>query len=837
MKRVKFSLNIFVIAACTLLITTCDLFRKKESDELSVANTSLDFLADDDQEIYVDVKTNVKSWDAIPSTNWIKLDKDAKGFYVTVDKHTATDRDRTGRITVEAGNADRVTVNLKQAAARINSLSVSPPSISFAANETGAKTATVSTDAATWDATMDPSEWLTLEKTGNSLKVTVNSMNTVQSQRSAPIIVTAGNAAPVTVVVTQAGTTANTLSVEPTSIQYATNETGTKSAVITTSAASWDAASSADWLSFSKDGNTLKVTVHTLSTSQRNAVITVTAVNAPPVSIDVTQAATVSNTLSVNPATIDFAAGETGVKTATIVTDAASWDATVSEGWVTLDKQTNTLRVTVNTLNTGSALRSATINVTAGNANPVAVTVRQEPTESNTLSVHPTSIHFLSGETDAKTVTITTNAASWDAKTSYNWINIEKDGVTLKVTPNSLNRDVSQRSASINVTAGDADPVTIQVTQEPTASSIITYTKSEGEYWGNYYNSGTGNFELWLYTDATEQIGIRIEGFCALATNSANFRLDAGTYTLASSGAVRTFFPGSVKDDKVSPTYLFDRNSSKFTLITGGTITVALSGSTYTISGNLTGQDANNGTAVNDINISYLGSISFTDKTGGGGPSFNDIANSAYAATGTPMPTTGTPAPNSWTGQITPNSGNQNYRISNWARISNYYVYVKYNNGNLILDTTTKLGELSGSGVSYDIYCRPVYQSGTSVYILTEYSVTYDKASRTLDFSGTYNGNAVSVGFVGQNKNTGAWSYFGDTQVRNAKLVLTSTSSASPQSAGNNHLENRKRILPNNMSSSSNRMVIDESKLEKIPVTEMLLLNGQTITPSNVLLK
>ena len=83
----------------------------------------------------------------------------------------------------------------------------------------------------------------------------------------------------------------------------------------------------------------------------------------------------------------------------------------------------------------------------------------------NTLSVGSSSLSFSASETATKTTTVTTNASSWNFNCSASWLKVEKQGNTLKVTPNSANTGSSQRTASITVSAGTAKNVTVQVTQ------------------------------------------------------------------------------------------------------------------------------------------------------------------------------------------------------------------------------------------------------------------------------------------------------------------------------------------------------------------------------------
>ena len=165
--------------------------------------------------------------------------------------------------------------------------------------------------------------------------------------------------------------------------------------------------------------------------------------------------------LSVNPISITFATNEIIPRTLDVITSAKSWDATTTVSWLTIEKQSNTLKLTP-TANTETTERSATVTVTAENANPVIVNVTQAG--MNSLSVNPVSISFAANETVAKTVSITTDAASWDATTTVSWLTIEKQSNTLKLTP-TANTETTERSATVTFTAENANPVIVNVTQ------------------------------------------------------------------------------------------------------------------------------------------------------------------------------------------------------------------------------------------------------------------------------------------------------------------------------------------------------------------------------------
>jgi hypothetical protein len=356
---------------------------------LSISPESLSFDASETGSKPVEITTNASSWDAKADASWIKLEKQGTTLKVSVDANSSTS-DRNAKITISAGNAIEKTVTVTQG--KQNTLSVSKSSLTFESDETGEQSVTVTTTASSWNATTSAS-WLTLTKQSNTLKVSATA-NTGSSDRTATITVTAGNAPPVTVSVTQAKR--HTLSVSPSSLSF-TAGGDEKSVAITTTASSWNATTGASWITLSKQNNTLWVDVDAnSSTSSRSATITVTAGNAPSVTVSVSQTGKTPDALSVSPTSLSFAYNATAQQTVTVTTNASSWNATTSVSWITLTKQSNTLRVSV-TANSSATLRSATITFTAGSASSVTVSVSQAGVTSPSSGVVPDGIYSASG--------------------------------------------------------------------------------------------------------------------------------------------------------------------------------------------------------------------------------------------------------------------------------------------------------------------------------------------------------------------------------------------------------------------------------------------------------
>jgi len=367
----------------------------------------------------------------------------------------------------------------------------------------------------------------------------------------------------------------------------------------------------------------------------------------------------------------------------------------------------------------------------------------------HSLSVFPVSVNFAVGEMSTKNVLVTTDAANWDATNTATWLTIEKWYNTLRITPNDLNTGTSYRSTTVIISVENTTPFMLEVTQAITSEAI--YNTAEGGYFGNLAGTGTACFFLDLYHSSDPNIGVFIMGFSTLSGSFTNFKLDAGIYTLATSFAVRTFLPGIKDEDDLIGTIVYDYHAEKFILVTGGTFTVALSGSTYTITTNFTGKDSYSGAVVNDIRLNFTGTISFEDYSDNGGddPPFGNIKESTYTAT------TGTPrffnnGPDTWSGEIFLDED----QIGPYYTITNFFdddwnIYADYVDGKIYLDDYSVLweGSLVDDPGTFQAYLGYGVRYNGKNYVIPmsdPVEIQYNENSRILDFS-----NKVNIDFEG----------------------------------------------------------------------------------------
>ena len=287
----------------------------------------------------------------------------------------------------------------------------------------------------------------------------------------------------------------------------------------------------------------------------------------------------------------------------------------------------------------------------------------------------------------------------------------------------------------------------------PPLPPATNYNTAECTYYGDILGDGTAFFLLNLYQSSNPSVGLYIRGWCTKPNSFAGFQLDQGTYTLATSG-VKTYVAGATEANGTTGTTLYNLTTNTYTLITGGSFTVDLSGNTYTISANFTGKDASTGIANNDIRINFTGSINFVDNS--------TITNSTYVATGTPVMTTPL-GPGTWSGRLY--LGQQDtlkwYNITNFSNLNRTVMCDYYDNGIIQIDNYSEVY----SDDTHDYYFDLAYiDGGGTLRIFLDdlkdsgYSVHYNPLTGVLDFTGTVTRNGVTyealVGIAGYNKTT-----------------------------------------------------------------------------------
>lgn len=161
-------------AICSGSFVSCN-----DSDDTDTPNTlrvnslsDISFQADGNEDVVLTVETDAADWTFEKSAEWISATKAGNQLKVNAEANT-TESLRPGRITIMAGNAEPVKINVLQEGVQAGEivLSVTPAdAIEFEAKDNTAVELTVSTNADEWTYTY-PESWMTAEKRDNKLIV------------------------------------------------------------------------------------------------------------------------------------------------------------------------------------------------------------------------------------------------------------------------------------------------------------------------------------------------------------------------------------------------------------------------------------------------------------------------------------------------------------------------------------------------------------------------------------------------------------------------------------------------------------------------------------------
>lgn len=152
-------------------------------------STDISFKADANEDVALTVTTDADKW-SVEKTDWITVKQNGNKLTVNAEANTSESA-RPGRITIKAGTAEPVKINVLQEAVEVGEivLSVTPSeAIAFEDKNNTAVELTVTTNASEWTYSV-PEEWMTASKEGN--KLTVNAKDNAGEAHVGQIVVTA----------------------------------------------------------------------------------------------------------------------------------------------------------------------------------------------------------------------------------------------------------------------------------------------------------------------------------------------------------------------------------------------------------------------------------------------------------------------------------------------------------------------------------------------------------------------------------------------------------------------------------------------------------------------
>ena len=439
--------------------------------------------------------------------------------------------------------------------------------------------------------------------------------------------------------------------------------------------------------------------------------------------------------LSVTPTRLYFSGRATEGQNVRVDTNVKEYTVTIPCDWIDV-KEANDggFTVFVTSYNNSSVERSETISVKGGKAEAV-ITVIQDPASNIILSIEPSTVTFVAGELATKDVVVTTNE-NWTFQSPPEWLKIERDGATLKVTPANLNFTDNALVAAIAITAGDVTEtltVTQAISETPEITGEpVTFARANILYWGDIdaIGIGTANYDIILENQPDGYPYVWIESFSTQQSGGEDLKLDAGTYIFDNkSGSAKTFAGGIYEDgwNEVE--------------IIGGTLTVSFSEGNYTIHADFEGKDQK-GKQYSGLRYDFTGTLFFVNCSEYPEVEFTDITSGDYSAKGKISGLfIDDPGPETWTGSFEAgeNQHEKFYEFLNFSDLTfnfDFVHYCIYEDGFIYIDGAYPLA----GNEEYELFLRALwqYEDEEGIYVLGEaykHPVRYFKDTGILDFS------------------------------------------------------------------------------------------------------
>ena len=415
--------------------------------------------------------TSNTNWQASSDAAWctVTLAGSGNGTITATYTTNVSVNSRVATITVSATGTAPVVVTVTQSG-NSPTLTVNPANQSVTA-PAGNTSFSVTSNSA-WSAASNAA-WCTVTPSGsgNGTIAAMYEENTTLNIRTASITVSVAGLAPVTVTVTQAGTTP-TLVVTPLNINVPASA-GIANYMVTTNSA-WTATSTTDWcpVTPSGNGNGIMAATYEANTSldERISYLTVYVTGAPNANVTLTQAGA-APFLSVDPhnQNVGIAAGTTNFA----VSSNMPWTVSSDAGWctVTASGTGNGAIVATFSENIFAATRTANIMISALGIAPVTVTVVQQGPAAS-LNVTPAT-RTVTDPAGTTTFNVSSNTA-WTSSSDANWCQVTPSGSGIAVLTATYEQNLSPviRTANIEVIAPGVSPVSVEVIQLPSFVSV-----------------------------------------------------------------------------------------------------------------------------------------------------------------------------------------------------------------------------------------------------------------------------------------------------------------------------------------------------------------------------
>lgn len=467
-------------------------------------------------------------------------------------------------------------------------LSLNKPAtpIEFTAAATETFVYEVKTNQQKWDVVSDQT-WCKIVKTAASFMVKADENFSTEAPAPATITVSAGNAKPIVIKVTQKAADALlSLSSDKTDIVFTAEATEKFVYEVKTNQELWAAKSNQEWCRVTMDDNNFMITAEptTSTTAPLPATITVSAGNARPIIIKAVQKPS-GPFIKLTPATtkVEFTAEAKGqVFGFEIETNQQKWNAVSDQNsWCVVTIENNTFRITAKP-NEAAAARSATVTVTGGEAEPVKIAVTQAAAgPSLSLDNGTAPIQFSAEATEKFTYIVKTNQSSWDAKSNQSWCTVDKTEDGFVVSAQSNQTTTPSPEATITVTAGKAKALTIKVTQVQ-ADATLSLDKPTTDV--EFTAEATETISYGVITNQKPWDAVSSQDWLKVTKSATSFALSAtpNTTTTAPPAATVTISAGNAKQITIRVTQKAAAPSLTITpMPENGELQIPLNGESY----------------------------------------------------------------------------------------------------------------------------------------------------------------------------------------------------------------------------------------------------------------
>ena len=381
-------------------------------------------------------------------------------------------------VSVEGGNS--LTANLTQAAPAPSLTALNPDALTWAAEETNAKTITLEgTNISGKTITLSELTNFDAVVEGTTVTVTPKAANTGNDDFTETLTVSVEGGNSLEADLTQTKPVPEITGLTPAALTWASVETNAKTITVEGTYLEGKTITVSELTKFdvAVDGTTVTVTPkaanETEADFEETLTVSVEGGNSFEAVLKQTKPALVPTLTSLNPTDLTWAATETGSKTITVVgenLEGATITATVEGDAFTATVEGTTVTVTRATANDAYEAVTGTLTVSVQDGDSRTATLTQEAKPRPKLtSLNPADLTWAATETGSKTITVVgenLEGATITATVEGDAFTATVEGTTVTVTRATANDAYEAVTGTLTVSVQDGDSRTATLTQE-----------------------------------------------------------------------------------------------------------------------------------------------------------------------------------------------------------------------------------------------------------------------------------------------------------------------------------------------------------------------------------